>query len=73
MTFTPTEIIGYTASLLVLISFLMKDIRSLRLINSVGCSLFVVYGVLLNFSWPIIFTNTAILLINFRALAKKPD
>ncbi|HCQ29442.1 MAG TPA: uroporphyrinogen decarboxylase [Flavobacteriales bacterium] len=59
-----TEIIGYIASAGVLISFLMKDIKTLRLVNSIGCSLFIVYGILLGWSWPIIITNAAILGIN---------
>ncbi len=60
-----TEWVGYAASLGVLLSFLMKDITKLRIINSIGCFLFVVYGVMLNMSLPIVITNVAILLINF--------
>lgn len=67
----PVDLIGYGASLLVLISFLMKDIKKLRTINSIGCLLFVVYGVMLNYSIPIILTNAAILGININALRKK--
>jgi hypothetical protein len=63
MEINPTEIVGYLASLFVLLSFLNKDLRKLRLVNSVGCLLFVAYGVLLG-SIPIIITNTAILLVN---------
>ncbi len=59
-----TEWVGYAASLGVLLSFLMRDIRKLRMVNSIGCGLFVVYGVLLS-SIPIIITNAAILVINF--------
>jgi len=58
-----TEWVGYAASFGVLVSFLMKDLKSLRFVNSVGCLLFVVYGVLLA-SIPIVITNVAILLIN---------
>jgi hypothetical protein len=68
---SPTELVGYVASLFVLVSFLMKDIRTLRMVNSVGCALFVVYGVMLAYSIPIMLTNTAILAINGRALLKK--
>jgi hypothetical protein len=71
MNTSPTELVGYAASLFVLISFLMKDIRKLRMVNSVGCALFVVYGIMLAYSIPIILTNTAILVINGRALLKK--
>lgn len=67
----PKDLVGYAASILVLVSFLMKDIRKLRVINSFGCLLFVVYGVMLSYSLPIILTNSAILGININALRKK--
>ncbi|MEG9328059.1 inner membrane protein [Salinimicrobium catena] len=57
------EWIGYLASLVLLLSFLMRNITTLRYINSMGCFLFVIYGVLLG-SWPIAITNGAIILIN---------
>lgn len=62
--FTPTEIIGYLASLGVLLSFLMKNIRTLRIVNTIACTIFIVYGVLLAYSIPIILTNGAIVMIN---------
>ena len=70
MNFSSTEIIGYTASFIVLVSFLMKDISKLRIINSIGCVMFVAYGILLNFSVPIILTNVAIVGINIYYLIK---
>jgi hypothetical protein len=57
------EYIGYTASFFVLLSFVMKKMMYLRLINLVGCGLFIWYGLLLE-SWPIIITNAAIVLVN---------
>ncbi|HRN42875.1 MAG: uroporphyrinogen decarboxylase [Flavobacteriales bacterium] len=65
-----TEIIGYIASAIVLISFLMKNIVKLRIINSIGCLIFIVYGILLNFSIPIILTNSVIVGINIYFLIK---
>ena len=65
-----TEIVGYIASLVVLISFLMKDIKLLRIVNTVGCSIFIIYGFLLNYSYPIIITNIAIVIINLVFLYK---
>ena len=59
-----TELVGYAAMLAVLISFTMKDVKKLRKVNSLGCALFVVYGFLLQISWPIVVTNTAIFGIN---------
>lgn len=42
------EIIGLAGTLFVLLSFLMKDIRLVRIINIVGALLFVVYGICIN-------------------------
>lgn len=70
MDFSSTEIVGYLASLIVLISFLMKNMKTLRIINSIGCVLFVAYGILLNFSIPIVITNVAIVAINIYYLVK---
>jgi len=58
-----TELIGYLASLFVLLSFLMRNITTLRYVNSIGCLFFVAYGALLD-SWPVIITNVAIVLVN---------
>jgi uncharacterized protein with PQ loop repeat len=58
-----TEYIGYFASGIVLLSFLMGNIFVLRIINTIGCGFFIFYGVLLG-SIPIILTNSAIVLIN---------
>lgn len=64
------ELIGYFASALVLLSFFMKNIKTLRMVNCVGCSFFVAYGVMLG-SIPIIITNVAILCVNFYYLVLK--
>lgn len=58
------EWFGYLASLFVLMSFLMRNITTLRYVNTLGCMFFVIYGVLLS-SWPIIITNGAIIMVNF--------
>ena len=62
--FTITDLVGYLAMAFLLISFLMKDVKKLRIINSLGCAFFVAYGFLLVTSWPIIITNSAIISIN---------
>ena len=65
-----TEFVGYLASLVLMVSFLMKNINTLRIINSMGCLLFVVYGFLLATSWPIVISNTFILGVNIYYLTK---
>jgi hypothetical protein len=64
-----TEWVGYLASLVLMISFLMKNINTLRIINSFGAILFVIYGVMLAISWPIVITNIFILGVNVYYLA----
>lgn len=65
-----TEGVGYLASLVLMFSFLMKNINTLRIINSTGCLLFVVYGFMLATSWPIIISNAFILGVNAFYLTK---
>ncbi|MEO1033502.1 MAG: uroporphyrinogen decarboxylase, partial [Bacteroidota bacterium] len=62
---TGTEYVGYLASLMVLVSFTMKDVKTLRLVNMTGCILFVVYGFLmptLRVGLPIIIAAFAIII-----------
>jgi hypothetical protein len=42
------EIIGLTGTLFVLLSFLMKNIKMVRIINIIGAILFVIYGLCIN-------------------------
>ena len=65
-----TEWVGYAASAVLMVSFLMKNIITLRLINSLGAILFIIYGFMLATSWPIIITNAFILCVNLYYLAK---
>ncbi|WP_353778106.1 uroporphyrinogen decarboxylase [Winogradskyella sp. 3972H.M.0a.05] len=70
---TITEWVGYLASAVLLVSFMMKEVNKLRIVNSLGALLFVVYGIMLQTSWPIIITNAAIIGINLYYLLKKQD
>ncbi|PKH68540.1 uroporphyrinogen decarboxylase [Flavobacterium sp. ALD4] len=71
-----TDWVGYLASLTLMISFLMKNFNTFRIINSIGALLFIIYGIMLAISWPIIITNAFILGVNIYYLTKyylKPD
>jgi Flp pilus assembly protein protease CpaA len=70
---TMTEWTGYIAMVLLLISFMMKDVKRLRIINSIACAFFVVYGFMLATSWPIIISNGAIIIINLYYLFIKKN
>ncbi len=67
---TTTEIVGYTASALLIISFMLKDIVKLRLINSAGCAFFIAYGIMLGWNFPIIIPNVFIVCANFYHLIR---
>ena len=67
-----TEWVGYLAMTVLLISFMMKNVTKLRVINSVGCMFFVIYGSLIS-QYPIVITNAAIILINFYYLFFKKN
>ncbi len=61
------EWVGYAASFFIAVSLLMTEVIKLRIINSVGCVLFVVYGFLVK-AYPVAVANVIILLINFYQL-----
>lgn len=63
------EILGYVAMILTSSSFLMTDVKKLRLVNIAGCISWIVYGSILA-SPPIIITNVLILGINLYKLKK---
>ncbi|MBB3188028.1 YgjV family protein [Microbacter margulisiae] len=57
------DYLGYAASTAIVISFILKNVNSIRIINSIGCLLFVTYGILLP-SIPVIIANGAVIIIN---------
>ena len=67
MEISALEYVGYTASIVVAISFVMKDMYKLRIVNIIGCSLFAAYGCMfedLRTGLPVILTNVAIICVN---------
>ena len=72
-TMTPeiTNYFGYAASFFVVLSFMLKDITRIRIVNLVGCILFVLYGIYSNYLWPIIIPNAVLCFIQGYHLIKK--
>ncbi|HWR44971.1 hypothetical protein [Sporomusa sp.] len=64
------EWLGYLASGLVAISFLMKSINKLRFINVVGAILFVIYGVAIQ-ALPVVLVNLFVVGVNVYHLVRK--
>ena len=63
------EIIGIIASLFVLLSFLYNGERQIRIINIIGATLFVIYGILIG-AFSVYLMNGILILIHIRKLIK---
>ena len=63
------EILGIVAGVLVLVSFLFKNILIIRGINMVGCAAFVGYGAYLG-AWSIVGLNGALFFVQIFFLTK---
>ena len=57
------EMLGYAGSVIVAISLMMRSLARLRLINSVGCVVFIIYGVLIH-AYPVAILDGFIVCIN---------
>jgi uncharacterized protein with PQ loop repeat len=57
------EGLGYVATIVTLISMLVRDMVYLRVINSIGCLLWIGYG-MMSESIPVLIVNTVILAIH---------
>ncbi len=71
MTHEIASYFGYAASFFIILSFLLKDLRKIRLINLIGCLFFVIYGVFSGMLWPIIIPNAILCFIQIYHLIKK--
>ncbi len=69
MSVEPTELVGYLASALIVVSLLMSSVHRLRVINLIGAVVFTVYGLLIG-SIPVVLTNGAIVVIDLYYLAQ---
>ena len=64
---TIIELVGYTGSLLVIISMLMTSITKLRVVNSIGCVIFAAYALIIH-SYPTAAMQVCLLAINLYGL-----
>jgi len=63
------EIYGYISMIVVIISMMMKNIKWLRILNSISCAMCIVYGMFLG-AYPIILLNSIVIGINVFRLIK---
>ncbi len=57
------ELFGYLGSLLVVVSMLMKSVKKLRIINTIGSVIFMTYAIIIR-SYPTAFMNLCLVIIN---------
>jgi hypothetical protein len=66
--------IGYAASLFIVLSFALKNLRKIRIVNLIGCACFVVYGIYSGMLWPVIIPNGLICFVQvYYLIAGKKD
>lgn len=63
------EVIGWIATVFIIISFLQKNIITLRIFSLIGAILWTLYG-LISDSWSIVFLNIVIVVIQVFWIAK---
>lgn len=62
---------GYAASVFIVLSFVLKDLKKVRFINLIGCICFVLYGAFNEPTlWPIIIPNAFLCFIQVFYLLK---
>ena len=63
------EIFGYIGTALVLVSFLMHDIKWLRAVNMAGGAISLIYAIIMN-TMPVVVLNGSLIMINGIQLAR---
>lgn len=61
------ELLGYMATFFVAASFLFKSIVHLRIVNSIGAVLFVIYGMIID-AYPVAVLNGFLVCVNLYQL-----
>ena len=64
------EILAYIGSVIIFISFVVKNVKWLRILNNVGCVIFLFYA-FYHGRIPLIILNTGVILVNIWHLIKK--
>lgn len=67
MEFNFIELLGYIATFFVAASFLFKSIVHLRIVNSIGAVLFVIYGMIID-AYPVALLNAFLVCVNLYQL-----
>lgn len=64
------EWVGYSASLFIVLSFVVNKLTIVRIINMIGCICFFVYGIYFSY-WPVVIPNGLLILVQLYYLLYK--
>lgn len=64
------DVLGYLGMVICLISFFIKNMHTFRIVNTVSCIIFAIYGCLLG-TYPIVFLNIAVIITNVYFIVRK--
>lgn len=67
-----SEILGYIATVLVILSYLSKDLKKLRVISIIACAIFIVYAVMQDL-YPVLITNVSIIGVNIYRIIQESN
>ena len=65
------EIVGIVAGVIILGSFLLKGEIKIRIVNSLGAALLIVYGAIIE-AWSVMALNAALMLVHIYYLIRTP-
>jgi hypothetical protein len=63
------EILAYIGSIIIFISFLVKNVKWLRILNNVGCVIFLIYAIH-HGRTPLIILNSGVIIVNIWHIIK---
>ncbi len=63
------ELVGYTGSILVVVSMLMTSVKKIRIINTTGSLIFAIYALIIK-SYPTALMNLSLVMINIYNIRK---
>ncbi len=64
------ELMAYMGSVIIFFSFVVKNVKWLRILNNIGCVIFLIYA-FYHGRTPLIILNSGVILVNIWHLLKK--
>lgn len=65
------DIFGYLASVFIVLAFFFSNIKTIRIVNAIGCICFVIYAAVYE-AWPVLIPNALLLFVQLFYIIFKP-